>query len=239
MKSVHVCLAAALLLLSFGGGGARSAGGGTAMKEALGGKRLSLRGRVAEVKVARENGHGIVLATKLDLEFTNVSDEPVILLQREFWLGAKNLARSPEDAAAHRYLYTSGHWPAASTSPEWAELRQRLDRPHPPQELTRVLAPHESLPYEVSAALYVEKAGSFDGTSQRWDAIRQTSPIWLQVTLEVWPVNVEPRVEASDRGFGLMLQRRWERYGALQIEQVTSEPMRLDLSALTPSGAAR
>jgi len=47
----------------------------------------------------------------------------------------------------------------------------------------------------VTVTLYVEKAGSFDRVSQKWETIRQASPAWLQVTLEMWPVNIEPRVD--------------------------------------------
>lgn len=239
MKAVNVYLAAMLLLLSCIGGGARSINDGMTMKKQRDKRLLCLRGRVADVKLARENNHSIVFDVKLNLEFTNTSDKPVIIFQREFWLGAKTLARSPEDSAAHKYLYVSGQWPSVSTSPEWGELRQRLDQPNPPQDLTRVLAPGESLPYEASVTLYIEKVGSFDKTSQRWDTIKQASPVWLQVTLEMWPVNIEPHVDPENPGFGKMLQRRWQQYGRLQIDQLTSEPMQLDLATLTLSNTAR
>lgn len=191
---------------------------------------LCLRGEVLKVELAREDVHSIVFDVKLKLEFVNTGNKPIILLLRPFWLGATSLARSPEDAAAYKYVYSSGHWPSVSTAPEWSELRQRLDQPSPPADLTRIIAPGESFPYEAGATLYIEKAGSLDRTSQRWDVIRQTSPLWLQVTLEMWPVNVEPRADPDRPEFGKKLQRRWQQFGALQLDRLTSEPMPLDFS---------
>lgn len=200
---------------------------------------LCLRGRVVKVELMREDKHSIVFDVKLRLEFINTGDMPIIILQREFWLEAKRLARSAEDARANKYLYLSSQLPSVSTSPEWKELRRHLNQPSPPPDLTRVLAPGESLPYETNATLYIEKAGSFDKTSQSWDTIKQASPVWLQVTLEMWAVNIEPRVDPQNLEFGKMLQRRWQQVGKLQLESLTSEPMPLDFSSLTLSNTAR
>jgi hypothetical protein len=190
-------------------------------------KAFHLRGSVASIRLVREDNHSITFDVKLNLEFINTSETGVIILQRGFWLGATTLARSPEDAAAHKYLYSSSHWPSVDTSPEWGKLRQRLDQPSPPTDLTRVLVPGASLPYETGATLYIEKPGSFDKTSQSWNTIKQASPVWLQVTLEMWPVNLEPKVDPDNSEFGKMLQRRWQQFGALPVGYLTSEPMRL------------
>jgi hypothetical protein len=200
---------------------------------------LCLRGKVSKVELIRENKHSIVFDMKLQLEFVNTSDKPVIIMQGSYWLGAKTLARSPEDAANYKYLYGSGHWASVSGAPEWRELRKRLDQPSPPPDLTRILAPNESLPYEADVTLYIEKAGSLDKTSQSWDVIKQASPVWLQVTLETWAINIEPRVDPNNLEFGKMLQQRWRQFGELQIERLTSEPMPLDFSTFTLNSAGR
>lgn len=233
MKAVHVYIAAVLLLLSSLTDAGRSIKGAASMKKERDKSLLSLRGRVSDVKLVRENDDSIVFDVTLNLEFTNNSDKPVITLHREFWIGAKTLARSPEDAAAYKYLYASSHWPSISASPEWGGLRQRLDQPSPPPDLMSVLAAGETLPYKARVTLYVEKAGSFDKTSQKWDTIKQASPVWLQVTLEMWPINIEPRVDPENPAFGKMLQQRWQQYGELQIDRLTSESMNLDLANVT------
>lgn len=239
VKAAHLYCAAALLLLSCVVVGSRPLSGCTAMTKEHGRRPLHLRGRVGGVRLARETASSIVFDVKLYLEFTNAGDRPAIILRREFWLGAKTLARSPEDAAADKYLYTSSHWPSLTASPEWETLRQRLNEQFPPPDVTRVLAPGESLPYEAKVTLYIQKAGSFDGTSQKWEAIRQASPVWLQVTFEMWPIALEPRFDPDNPDFGKTLRRRWHPYGRLEIEHLTSEPMQLDLTTLALGSAAR
>jgi hypothetical protein len=188
---------------------------------------LRLRGQVVKVERSREDAHSIVFEVGLKLELINAGNRPVILLRRPFWLGATTLARSPEDARAYKYLYQSSAWPSVSGAPEWKALRQSLDQRNPPADLTRVVGSGEIFQYDADAVLYIEKRGDFDKTSQPWEVIRGTSPIWLQVTLETWPVNVEPKVDPSHLEFGEILQRRWQQFGQLQLERLTSEPMQL------------
>lgn len=185
---------------------------------------LCLRGKVTKVEFVRENNHSIVFNSKLDLEFINNSDKPIILLKREFWLGAKTIARSSEEANTNKYLYSSGGWEAVSDAPKLAELSQQLNQPSPPSDLTQTLLPGESMSYQTNATLYIEKKGSFDKTSQSWDVIKQTSPVWLQVTFEIWSKNIGRRIEPE---FGKTLQKRWKQFGELQLNNITSEPMSL------------
>jgi hypothetical protein len=229
LKSVQVYLFATLLLLSGVMEGAHLINSSSTPQKDCDKKPLCLRGKVVGIKLVRENKDSIVFDIKLSLEVSNLGDKPVIILQREFWLGATALASSPRDAAAYKYLHTSGHWPSISTSPEWKALRRCLNQSAPPPDLTRVLKPGESQPYETSTSLYIEKAGSFDKTKQSWDTIKQASPVWLQVTLEMWPVNLEPRGDMDNPGFGKILQQRWQRYGVVQLGRLTSEPMQLQL----------
>lgn len=229
MIPFHFYFLVTLLLLSSSIGNESFTRGGLILRKDCDKKSLCLRGKVVDVKLVHENKHSIVFDVKLNLEFSNYSRTPIIILQQEFWLGATSLARSPEDATAYKYIYISGHWPSVSTSPEWKALRQRLNQPNPPQALTLVLGEGKSMSYETSTKLYIEKAGSFDKTKQSWEIIKQASPVWLQVTLEMWPVNLEPSVDINSPAFGKMLQRRWRQHGVLQLERLTSEPMPLQL----------
>jgi hypothetical protein len=182
------------------------------------------------MNLASEDNHGIEFHLKLSLELFNSSSRPVIILQRKPWLGSITLARSCEDAAAYKYLYLSSAWPSVyrgGKDSEWQDLQQHLDQKNPPSDLTRTLRPQESFSYETDAVLYIEKRGNFDKTSQPWDVIRRSSTVWLQVSLEIWPVNVEPKVNPNNPEFGRMLQQRWRQFGQLQLEPLTSEPMQL------------
>ncbi|MCU1266965.1 MAG: hypothetical protein JWM21_3283 [Acidobacteria bacterium] len=209
---------------------------GATMKVTREAGHLRLRGRVLGVTLAGEDKHGIEFHLRLSLELINSGPKPVIILQRKPWLGSITLARSPEDAAASRYLYLSSAWPSVyrgGKDSKWENLQQRLDQRGPPPELTRTLRPGETFQYETDATLYIEKRGNFDKTSVPWDEIRRASPTWLQVTLETWPVNIEPTVDPNHPEFGMMLQRRWWQFGQLQLERLTSDPMLLDFSLIT------
>lgn len=189
---------------------------------------LRVQGQIVKFEFSQEDAHGITFNLRLKLELVNAGDRPMILLRYPIWLGALTLARSQEDARTHKYIYLSTTWPSISRGPTWKALRQKLNQQHPPAELTQAVSPGNAFQYETDEVLYIEKRGSFDKTSQPWDAIRLASPVWLQVSLEIWPVNVEPKIEPTNLEFGRMLQKRWRQFGQLQIERVISEPIQLN-----------
>lgn len=195
-------------------------------------KALQLRGKVTKVTRRVEDQSHIVFDVNLELEIVNKGVKPIILLKREPWLGAELLARSPEDAASNRYVYNSSHWPSVyrASGNEWERLTQKLDQSSPPSELTLILYPQATWKYETSTILYIEKKGSFDKTSKPWDEIRQISPLWLQVVLEMWPINVEPRVDPENLEFGKKLRRRWQQDGELWLDKILSEPISINLN---------
>ncbi|MCG3146266.1 MAG: hypothetical protein HONDAALG_04165 [Gammaproteobacteria bacterium] len=203
------------------------------------GESLVLRGKVNEVTLVREDKQSIVLKLKLSMEFVNQSDKPIIILRRKFWQGAEMIGRTPEEASSSKYLYIGTHWPSVDEGVEWQRMRRSLDQTEPPTELTMRLLPGEAYPYETEITLYFEKAGSLDGTRQRWDKILQASPVWLRVSLEIWPINLEPDVDPSNPSWGKWLQRRWQNYGNLWLDRLTSEPMRLDLSSFAKAGQGK
>jgi hypothetical protein len=192
---------------------------------------LSLRGRVADVRLVEENNHSVRFKLKLALKFINNSNKGVILLRQDYWLGAETLAISPEATEAHKLIYSSSHWPSVYSARKWVELRKQLDKPSPPADLTRIIAPGESFDYETEAMLYIQKRGSSNRINQIWEEIKLISPVWLQVTLETWAVNIEPRVDPQNPQFGKKLQQRWKKFGELQLERLASEPMPLAFPA--------
>ena len=228
LKRSCLNLAWVLLLSSTIVGEARVLENSTTMKTKNEMTPLRVQGQVVKVELSREDARSIVFNLRLRLELVNAGDRPIILLRHPIWLGALTLARSEEDARAYKYFYQSSAWPSVSGGPEWKALRQRLDQQNPPAELTRAVNPGTAFQYETDTVLYIEKQGNFDKTSQPWDAIRLASPVWLQVSLEIWPVNVEPKVDPNNLEFGRMLQQRWCQFGHLQIERVTSEPIQLN-----------
>lgn len=192
---------------------------------------LKLQGQVVEFRLLEEDRHKIRFGVRLKLTFANDEAEPIMLLKQRFDVGAEMLARSCEDARAGRFLYTSTHWSSLSLSSEWSDWRQRLDAESPAPELVSVIGPGQSLSVEVETAIYIEKAGNFDRTNKSWDEIRQSSKVCLQVEVETWPTNLEPKHKPQGQAFGEALRRRWKSFGLLQLERLRSEPIQLTFPA--------
>lgn len=190
-------------------------------------KSLSLTGRVADVRLIEENNHSIRFKVTLELEFVNNSEQPIILRKGEYWIGAETLGVSPDAVTTHKFIYSSSHWPSVYSSSKWVELRKQYDKPDPPPDLTHIIAPGESFSYEAETVLYFQKNAGTNKIDQTWEEIKIYSPVWLQVTVETWPVNIEPRVDPQNPQFGKKLQQRWKQFGELYLERLSSEPIQL------------
>lgn len=193
---------------------------------------LKLKGQLLEFRLVSEDQSQIRFYVKLRLTFVNTANEPVILLQQQFDVGAELLARNCEDAKVEKYLYSSAHWPSVSKAPEWASWRRKLDTESPSGDLVSLLPPGGSLSAEVETAINIEKAGSFDRTSKPWDEINRTGTVCLQVVVQTWPINLETNRNPDHLEFGETLRKRWSSHGRLQLDRLTSEPIELSF----PSG---
>jgi hypothetical protein len=202
----------------------------TAMrKNAIEDKSLSLTGHVISVEKISEDASSVGFKVGLRLTFRNIGSNPIIIYRDSIWLGAALIARSSDDASAAKYLHRSSAWPSVWGKSSRVKLRQKLDQPIPPQDITKILKPGESYEYETGTHLGFEKKERYDGTSKAWDEIKLASPVWIQVTLEMWPINAEPKVNPENPEFGKELRERWKDSGELWLDYLTSQPMKLDL----------
>jgi len=193
---------------------------------------LKLKAEIVELRLLEESRTSIRFGLKLKLTFVNEGTEPAILLKQQFDVGAEMLARSCEDAAAAKYLYSSSHWPSVSNDSAWANWRRQLDTPTPSAAKTAVLRPGESLSVDAQTAINIEKRGNFDRTNKPWDEIKQSPSLCLQVEVKTWPANLEPRNhDLENLPFGQSLRVRWAAQGRLQLEHLRSEPIALTLPA--------
>jgi hypothetical protein len=203
---------------------------------------LLLRGEIVGVKFEGSADHYTRYRVTLNLEFFNSGSEPVIILQPfgdyVFRLGGASLARTEAEAKAHEYFYSSAGWPSIYLFPEYRELAQRLDKPLPPSDVTRILKPKESWSWRTDKAwiALAEKPDSFSRQTLTAEEIKKMpAPIWLRAHLEMWPFNVEN----FKPGLGGKLRKRWSKVGVLYLEEkgygfwfghIASEPIPLDLS---------
>ena len=181
---------------------------------------LRLQGKVVSVKKSVD-GSADVFDLELELEFVNVSEKPIILLRGtydsgQWWLLSTLLSVEPGNART--VIYSGGTSPSNSRSmSKWGRLRARLNRPTPPKTLTDVIAPGEKVVYRLST--FVKVSGD--------DRKMLDRNLWVQVSLEMWPLNLEKGFDRHD--FRDLLTRRWAKQGILRGDSITSEPITVSL----------
>lgn len=233
---------------SFGGGGAcpgckLETGQRTALKETprdlvLTGKSLATRCKPGDPKY-------INCEVDLSLDFSNQGKQPIIIPQSygdyEFWHGASSLALTKADSEAYNNVYSFGAWPSVCRCEPFYALARKLDQPTPPTDVTRVIAPGTSWNWKTTIRLTVTEENSchgFKGVEIGWNEIKKlSSPVWLRVSYEMWPTNVEN----FKTGLGGILRERWKKHGTLYLEEklskrwfahVTSEPIELNFQSV-------
>ncbi|MBI1764149.1 MAG: hypothetical protein HYR56_22205 [Acidobacteria bacterium] len=203
------------------------------------GHPLKLAGEVVEVKENMEFTDKDYLAfdVKLRLHFINISSKPIILLlgmydKNEWWIGGNRVARSADELVARNFLLNDSYWPSnSSTSQKWIGLRSRLSQKVPPSELTRVIAPNKEfaqVAYTFLKFRRIASSNDFD-KNQPWTVIKEISPLFLSVTLEIWPINLETTFPQHDYRLGKKLQKQWRDVGDLQLDYLASEPIKFEL----------
>lgn len=203
----------------------------SARRNAVHTSRISIYGTVLNGEITDDGSDSVKLTLSLKLNFKNAGSEPVLLLKHDFEMVEHEITASRSDAAGAKYLFRLVGYPSIDRGPEWGELRKSVNKRAPPTDVIRILAPNETWSLETTTWFYIGKETNIDRDSKPWKTIREASPVWLQVTFELWPKNIEPRPERGERDFGKMLQHRWRRVGELQLENLTSDPMPLDFSS--------
>lgn len=206
---------------------------------------LRLTGSVQKISCSKDADY-VRCKAELSLKFTNTGNMSLIILQPhgdyEFWHGATTLALTEKASRANSFVYSVGAWPSFYQSPEYQNLAKLLDQPAPPEGSTRVLLPGASWNWDTSVMLSLQDGNSCNqhvGVEIGWEEIkRRPEPLWLRVSYEMWPFNVEN----FKRNLGGILKDRWQSHGVLYLEQkrggfwqatLTSEPIELNLSQIS------
>jgi hypothetical protein len=197
---------------------------------------LVLRGIVTHTSRVRPMPRYLDVKINLNLTFMNTGAEPIILLRPwqdgGFWHGASSLARSIDDANANRRYFSDSAWASNSLDDGYRKLANDLDQPSPPSSFTMILKSGESWNWQTTVTLRFEDNPK--SYNVPWEEMKNlASPLWLRVSFEMWPFNVEhfkPNLAAK-------LQKLWRRFGYLWIgdsfgrihlARLTSEPIELD-----------
>jgi hypothetical protein len=202
-------------------------------------KQIVLSGKVLDGEIVDEGTESVKLSLRLRLDFRNVSPESVLILKRDLEVVKRNIIAHHADAADQDYLFRFEAYPSIDRSPEWDQLRKKVKYPLPQSDVVRILSPNEVWSWETTDWFMIGKRTNIDRNSKPWAAIQQASPVWLKVTLELWPKNIEPDPGREELSLGKLLQHSWQPFGELQLGHVTSDPILLDFSSLTTSVASR
>jgi hypothetical protein len=121
----------------------------------------------------------------------------------------------------------------------YQRLANLLDQSVPPTGITRVLLSNASWDWDTSITLSLREGNSCNqhvGVEIGWEEIKRlTAPLWLRVSYEMWPFNVEN----FKPNLGGILQKRWQSQGLLYLEEktgkywqaiLTSEPIEFPLN---------
>ena len=206
---------------------------------------LRLTGSVGKISCSKD-GRYVRCKAELNLKFTNTSNTSLIILQPqgefEFWHGGTSLALSEKESSTNLFVYDFSAWPSIYRFPMYQSLANLLDQRVPPTGITRVLLPSASWSWDTSITLSLQEGNSCNqgvGVEIGWDEIkRRNTPLWLRVSYEMWPFNVEN----FKPNLGGILRKRWQSHGLLYLEEekigkhwqaiLTSEPIEFRLNQI-------
>ena len=205
---------------------------------------LRLTGSVGKISCSKDVNF-VRCKAELNLKFTNTGSTSLIILQPqgeyEFWHGGASLALSENESSTNSFVYDFSAWPSIYKFPSYQRLAARLDQSIPPTGITRVLPPSESWSWDTTILLSFQEGNSCDlhlGVEIGWEEIkRRTTPLWLRVSYEMWPFNIEN----FKPNLGGILQKRWRSHGLLYLDEkvgrywkaiLTSEPIEFPLTHL-------
>jgi hypothetical protein len=206
---------------------------------------LIIKANVVEVACARDGDELVRCNAKLNLEFSNTGSSPVIFVNPDedsLWNGGNRLALTKNELETGRYVYDVAHWQSVVRSTEYRKLAAALDQRTPDEGFTRIMAPGELWDFSSSIQISFRSEKSRDarlGVAIGWREIEKlTSPLWMKVSYEMWPFNVEN----FRPNLGRVLRKRWKNFGTLYLNddsgkgfshgRITSEPFELDLTKI-------
>jgi len=189
---------------------------------------FKLEGRVEEINLS-EDYTNLYLKLKVKFDLTNIGDKTLIFWKQDkpTFVGkalSKATSFTPDEILVKIY-----GGPSIDNSEKWLNLRNSLDKESPSPDVTRILLPNEKWSFDSEITIVAMKANK-NTNKLTIKKLKDSSPIWMKVFFEVWSQNIEPDIEKrSNLEFGKKLQSQWKEYGCLWLDDITSEPIPLDL----------
>src|SRR5262245_14860451 len=121
--------------------------------------------------------------------------------------------------------------PSISNGIAWDNMREALDQASPPSRFTRTILPAQSLTFDSNVTIVCNKKRS-DSIPDHptFNELQEVGTLWLRVYYETWSLNLEPdSPDRIKRRFGRKLQEGWRNYGKLLLDDMYSEPIKIEL----------
>jgi len=173
-----------------------------------------------------------VLRARLKLTFVNTGNKPLIILKgRPTVCPGAALTKAAGSLVREDILFDQYYGLSYNTLPEWRTLRAALDQPGPPSEITQSINPGDSWGTTGDVVMRPpKKLGTYlvNREPVSLELLRKASPLWMWVTCDMWPLNVEGWDPKLRIRFGRKLQKRWRRFGLLLLAPIVSQPAEVE-----------
>jgi hypothetical protein len=132
-------------------------------------------------------------------------------------------------------LYERQGGPSVTDGPGWDNMRKALDQASIPDRVTRTLLPAQRLTFDSQVTIVCDqKRGDSIPPNPTLDDLQEAGALWLRVYYETWSFNLESNfADHGELKFGHKLQERWKEYGKLVLDDIYSEPIKIELKAAT------
>jgi len=191
---------------------------------------LNLTGEIVDVKSISDNPRGVSFRIHYRFKFMNISDQRILLFKEGIWHEYTIVSTTEEESLSWKPVKMTSHGPSLDDSQEWISLRKRLDKNIPPDELLLVLEPGQDWYFECEEVLLFSRDSRYLTQGEKsWDFISQYEQLFLRSRMIVWPFNIEPKRDRDNPKFGKKLRNRWQKFGTLWLEDITSAPIPIRL----------
>jgi hypothetical protein len=197
---------------------------------------LVLRGKVTGWEAPPEKSKSIEFNAKLQLELKNTGKKAILVLKPEctgygdYVLGSVLLLSAPDAKDAGNVLTDFTAWYSRDKSDKWKVLRDEMDHAASPEQHFWLIPPGASRVFQSSVFLRFDRTRRTDifPPQEPWPEIEKHKQLWLAVSIQIWPGNLEPKYDGIDNPeFGRKLRSRWAKTGLLDLGEdgiLNSEP---------------
>jgi hypothetical protein len=115
---------------------------------------LSLTGQIVNGEITDEGAESVIVTMKFRIQIKNLGSKPALILDREPEIVDSRIIATISDATNDLYLFRMQSLPSNGRNPEWEELQNNVDKPVPPPEFVRNLAPNETWTFDYGLVLH-------------------------------------------------------------------------------------